>query len=103
MINNKRKIINEILNRDVGGIIIDMIYPKCKVCKILIDFDFIRELYDNTFICDLCITEKQYNINSCCRCYQNYIVETNYKCSVCRGNCIIYCPKDLYKCYIIQE
>jgi len=103
MINRKRIIINDIFNRDVGGIIIDMIYPKCKVCKKSIDFEFITELCDNTFICYECIQENFFNINKCCHCYKEYIVEQNFNCVICRNNCIIYCPKHLHDIYKIQE
>lgn len=87
----EKKIIKEFFGKDVSSIIYKYIWAKCYICNEYKDEYYIRELYNETFLCNGCILTHSLSIYVCGNCLGEYVLQKNTLCRLCFGECRIYC------------
>jgi len=104
---DKKQVIKEInksiFGKDVGSIIIKMLFIRCYMCRQHKEIEEGEELYNDTFICDGCIYDTLSTIIICSKCSKKYIRSENIECKLCNTYCLIYCNNCLYPKYYKNE
>jgi hypothetical protein len=84
-----KKVLVNFISSDSAGIVIDMLFHKCRMCKIHIPDVFCVDFYLGGVICNFCKSKEPYRI--CKNCRKVYPLLIFNWCNLCNGNCRMFC------------
>ena len=97
MLEEIRDILSIEYGKDVGGIIMGFMYPRCECCKKLFTDENTFETFNDMHVCMYCYTKYLYK--KCYNCSRMYRQGENAFCRSCMSPCRVYCSICLDKEY----